>query len=348
MLTRLVEKIWFENHPMKYLSAPLLWPLSKLFSCIATYRRNKYLTSPTLSYRPPVPVIIVGNITVGGNGKTPVVMWLIEKLRERGFTPGVVSRGYGGKSKRYPLVLDMETNTDEAGDEPVLIYQRTQCPVAVSPLRSDAVKALLPLGVDIIISDDGLQHYKLARDVEIVVVDGDRRFGNQAYLPLGPLREGLERLKQVDFIVCNGAKAQQGEIAMSLIPQTFIDLASGQPITLDNKTQVIAMAGIGNPQRFFNTLNAMGISLQATHTFEDHQAFSLETLLSLTQENQALVMTEKDAVKCRFILSEHPEIIERIRWWYLPVNAEMSDIFTEKLFNQLVQLKEKYCGSQTT
>ncbi len=344
-MTRLVEKIWFENHPMKYLSAPLLWPLSKLFSLIASHRRNKYLAYPSLSYRPPVPVIIVGNITVGGNGKTPVVIWLIEKLTENGFNPGVVSRGYGGRSKRYPLVLAPETSTDEAGDEPVLIYQRTHCPVAVSPVRSDAVKALLPLGVDIIISDDGLQHYKLARDVEIVVVDGKRRFGNQAYMPLGPLREGLERLNQVDFIMCNGAKAQQGETAMSLIPQTFIDLASDQPVTWDNKTQVIAMAGIGNPQRFFNTLSEMGITLLATHAFSDHQTFSLETLLSLTHGSQVLVMTEKDAVKCRFILNDHPEIIERIRWWYLPVNAEMSDIFTQKLLNQLVQLKEKYCGS---
>lgn len=172
--------------------------------------------SPQLSagvakaWRAPVPVVVVGNLTAGGNGKTPVVIWLVEQLQQRGIRVGVVSRGYGGKADRYPLVLDDRTSTAQAGDEPVLIHQRTGAPVAVAPLRSDAVKALLSAhDLQMIVTDDGLQHYKLARDREIVVIDGVRRFGNGWWLPAGPMRERASRLQSVDAVIVNGGVARQ-------------------------------------------------------------------------------------------------------------------------------------------
>lgn len=197
----MVEKIWFENHPLKYLLWPLLWPLSLLFGAISKSKRQQYQSGKKQAYKAPVPVVVVGNITAGGNGKTPVVVWLVEQLQQLGYKPGVVSRGYGAKAPRYPLVLDGNTPAKHCGDEPKLIYRRTGAPVAVDPVRAKAVKALLETGVDIIITDDGLQHYALERDIEFVIVDGNRRFGNESLIPLGPLREGVERLAEVDFII---------------------------------------------------------------------------------------------------------------------------------------------------
>lgn len=169
------------------------------------------------AWRAPVPVVVVGNLTAGGNGKTPVVIWLVERLQQRGIRVGVVSRGYGGKAAAYPLLLTTDTTTAEAGDEPVLIYQRTGVPVAVSPNRADAVKAILVHhDVQIIVTDDGLQHYRLARDVEIVVIDGERRFGNGWWLPAGPMRERAGRLKSVDATIVNGGSPQPGRFPCDL------------------------------------------------------------------------------------------------------------------------------------
>ncbi len=179
--------------------------------------------------RAPVPVVVVGNLTAGGNGKTPVVIWLVEQLQQRGIRVGVVSRGYGGKAERYPLVLDDRTSTAQAGDEPVLIHQRTGAPVAVAPLRSDAVKALLSAhDLQMIVTDDGLQHYKLARDREIVVIDGVRRFGNGWWLPAGPMRERASRLQSVDAVIVNGGVARPGEIPMRLRPWMAVNLLTGE------------------------------------------------------------------------------------------------------------------------
>ena len=202
------------------------------------------------SYRAPIPVIVVGNITVGGNGKTPVVIWLIEQLQAQGYKPGVVSRGYGAKAPHYPLVVEEQTSTKHCGDEPKLIYQRTGSPVAVSPNRSDAVKALLPLGVDIIITDDGLQHYALERDIELVVVDGHRRFGNEHLMPLGVLRESTARLSEVDFIVANGGESKAGEMMMSLTPSLAVNLKTNFKAPVGQLESLVAIAGIGHPPVF--------------------------------------------------------------------------------------------------
>ena len=217
----MIARIWSGESPLWRLLLPLSW----LYGLVSGGIRLCYKLGLKRAWRAPVPVVVVGNLTAGGNGKTPVVIWLVEQLQQRGIRVGVVSRGYGGKAAAYPLLLTAETTTAEAGDEPVLIAQRTGVPVAVSPVRSDAVKAILAQhDVQIIVTDDGLQHYRLARDVEIVVIDGERRFGNGWWLPAGPMRERAGRLKSVDATIVNGGVAQPGEIPMRLEPGLAVNL----------------------------------------------------------------------------------------------------------------------------
>lgn len=335
----MVEKIWFNNHPLGWLLWPLLWPLSLLFASISVNRRQAYQVGKKESYRPKVPVVVVGNITAGGNGKTPVVVWLVEELKKRGLQAGVVSRGYGGKAPHYPYLVDDVTTAEIAGDEPVLIQRRTQVPVAVSPKRSEAVKLLLDHNVDVIITDDGLQHYALQRDVELVVIDGQRRFGNHHFIPLGPLREGLSRLKEVDFKICNGGEAQGAEIPMQLTPSKLVNLVSLEQKEVSELEDVVAFAGIGHPPRFFNTLANLDASVIATKAFVDHQAYKESELDALAQKGQHLVMTEKDAVKCRSFAKSN--------WWYLPVDAELPTLQAEQIINRILEVKEQYGSSST-
>ena len=330
----MIEKLWFENHPIKYLLWPLLWPLSQLFGLISRSRRDAYQAGKKEAYRSPVPVIIVGNITAGGNGKTPMVIWLVEKLQALGYTPGVVSRGYGAKATRYPLIVGAQTSTAHCGDEPKLIFKRTQAPVAVDPVRSNAVKALLPLGVDIIITDDGLQHYALARDIEFAVVDGKRRFGNQQLLPLGPLRERVERLDEVDFIITNGGQAESGEAAMTLAPNLAVNMKTGERVPVGQLKRLVAMAGIGHPPRFFHTLEKLGADLHVCQGFADHQNFQTSQLLELASRGAHLIMTEKDAVKCAEDAQDN--------WWYLPVSAMFSQHDEQRILERINQIKEQY------
>ena len=197
----MLERLWYGKSGWRWALAPL----ALLFALVSGGRRFAYRRGWFSTYRASLPVIVVGNISVGGNGKTPVVVWLVEQLKARGWRPGVVSRGYGGKAPHYPYRLGVTSTTAQAGDEPVLIARRCGCPVVVAPKRADAVRLLEQSGeVDIIITDDGLQHYALARDIELVVVDGARRFGNGCLLPMGPLREPMTSLKRVDAIICNG------------------------------------------------------------------------------------------------------------------------------------------------
>ncbi|TMX59529.1 tetraacyldisaccharide 4'-kinase [Vibrio rotiferianus] len=330
----MVEKIWFENHPLKYLLWPLLWPLSLLFGAISKSKRQQYQSGKKRAYKAPVPVVVVGNITAGGNGKTPVVVWLVEQLQQLGFKPGVVSRGYGAKAPYYPLILDDNTPAKHCGDEPKLIYRRTGAPIAVDPVRANAVKALLETGVDIIITDDGLQHYALERDIEFVIVDGNRRFGNESLIPLGPLREGVERLAEVDFIITNGGQAQQGEMPMSLAPSKAINLKTKQQVEVSELRDLVAFAGIGHPPRFFNTLNAMNADVKVTKGFADHQDFDQQELQALAQQGANVIMTEKDAVKCDSYAQDN--------WWYLPVSAQFESNDAERILNRIKEVKATY------
>ncbi|WP_417313094.1 tetraacyldisaccharide 4'-kinase [Enterobacter sp.] len=323
----MIARIWSGESPLWLLLLPLSW----LYGLVSSAIRLLYRLGLKRAWRAPVPVVVVGNLTAGGNGKTPVVIWLVEQLQKRGIRPGVVSRGYGGKAATYPLLLNAQTTTAEAGDEPVLISQRTGAPVAVSPVRSDAVKALLAEhSVQIIITDDGLQHYALARDKEIVVIDGVRRFGNGWWLPAGPMRERASRLKTVDAIIINGGVAKQGEISMQLHPGLAVNLLTGERREAAALPNLVAIAGIGHPPRFFATLEQSGARLEKCIPLADHQALTPEQVNAFTADGQTLIMTEKDAVKCRAFAKEN--------WWYLPVDAELSGEQPEQLLKELMAL----------
>jgi tetraacyldisaccharide 4'-kinase len=279
-------------------------------------------------------VVVVGNITAGGNGKTPVVVWLVELLQSQGYRVGVVSRGYGAKAPSYPLLVTQKTPTQHCGDEPKLIAQRTGAVVMVDPIRSNAVKGLLQHNIDIVVTDDGLQHYALQRDIEFIVIDGVRRFGNQKLLPLGPLRESTERLFEVDFLVTNGGKALSGEIAMSLAPSEAVNLITGEKRLVSELGELVAIAGIGHPPRFFETLRLLEADVVLMKGFADHQALDKKDILPLLNNNQQLIMTEKDAVKCREFADKN--------WWYLPVSADISTNNTEKVLNRLHEVLKEY------
>lgn len=323
----MIAPLWSGESPLWRLLLPLSW----LYGLVSGAIRLMYRLGLKRAWRAPVPVVVVGNLTAGGNGKTPVVIWLVEQLQKRGIRPGVVSRGYGGKATHYPLVLTADTTTAEAGDEPVLISQRTGVPVAVSPVRRDAVQALLAgHAVDIIITDDGLQHYALARDKEIVVIDGVRRFGNGWWLPAGPMRERASRLQSVDAVIVNGGQAKPGEIPMHLQPGMAVNLLTGERKAVEQLPPLVAMAGIGHPPRFFATLEQCGARLEKRVPLADHQALVEGQVDALTVPGQSLIMTEKDAVKCRAFAKEN--------WWYLPVDAELSGEQPEHLLKELIAL----------
>ena len=323
-----LQRAWYEGHP----ALALLAPLEMLYRRVVTDKRKRFMDGLSDCYRSPVPVVVVGNITVGGTGKTPLILWLIEHCQRRGLRVGVVSRGYGARPPEYPWRVEPEHSAAEAGDEPLLIAQRTNVPVMIDPDRSRAVRKLLELeSLDLILSDDGLQHYRLARDLELVLIDAARGLGNQRCLPAGPLREPLERLDSVDAVLVNGTLTDSPSgFGFALQPSKLIELSTGQVRSLDHfpsGQQMHAVAGIGNPQRFFATLEALHWR-PIPHAFADHARYSLEQL-SFSPE-LPLVMTEKDAVKCRaFALPG---------WCYLQVQAEPSAAFVAWFDAQLDRL----------
>ncbi len=335
----MIDKLWFSRSWTACLAWPLLWPLSCLFKVISERRKRAYLTGAKSSYRAPVPVIVVGNITAGGNGKTPLVIWLVEVLQKLGYKPGVVSRGYGGTAPCYPLIVTASTPATHCGDEPKLIAQRTQAPVVVSPVRSEAAQLLLTCGVDVIIADDGLQHYALQRDIEFIVVDGQRRFGNEKLLPLGPLREPVSRCQQVDFVINNGGEVQGNEIAMMLSPSLAVNLKSRQQLPVSTLGKLVAFAGIGHPPRFFRTLRQLGANLIKTKGFADHKAYTPSEILELQYDVDNVIMTEKDAVKCLSFAHEN--------WWYLPVSATFKPHQEQKIINHILEVIKQYGSSST-
>jgi tetraacyldisaccharide 4'-kinase len=295
----------------------VLLPVSWLFCFVAIVRRLLYRTGLFKVHRLPVPVIIVGNISVGGTGKTPLVTWLVDVLRKNNYTPGIVSRGYGGQATHWPQQVRADSDPRMVGDEAVLLSRRCECPMAVGPDRVAAAEALLEhTECDIIIADDGLQHYALGRDVEIAVVDGVRRFGNQHCLPAGPLREPLGRLASVDMVVTNGVPGVR-EYRMDLMPGSLRNLKFAERrATLDSFTgqTVHAIAGIGNPDRFFQQLEARSITVIA-HPFADHYPFAQDDIIF--DDELPVLMTEKDAVKCQSFSTE--------QHWCVPVDANVDE-----------------------
>ncbi len=286
--------------------------MSVAYGAVSGSRRYLYAKRLRRSTRLSRPVVIVGNLTVGGTGKTPLVCWLVARLAERGLKPGVVTRGYGG-STRDVRVVEASDDPRVVGDEPILLVRRTGVPVAVGRDRPAAAQLLVGAGCDVIVSDDGLQHYPLARDCEVVVIDGDRRFGNGWLLPAGPLRETRSRLAVADAIVVNGGRALlEGALSMRLEAKSAVALQGGHttPLQAFAGRQVHAVAGIGNPERFFNMLRAYGIEVSG-RALADHARLRREDIDF--GDEKPVLMTEKDAVKCARVADE--------RHWYVPVNA---------------------------
>ena len=312
------------------------WPPAAMYGGLVRLRRWLFRIGALRSIRLPVPVIVVGNLTVGGTGKTPLTIALAAALRARGYHPGVVSRGYGG-TRREPMLLGEQPDPVEAGDEPCLI-RASGVAVAIGRARPAAAQLLLDAGCDVLIADDGLQHYALARDVEICVIDGTRRFGNGHLLPAGPLREPLSRLSRVDFRVCNGASPADAEFRMQLLGDELVALRDGQRRLLRDLAgqRVHAVAAIGHPARFFASLRAFGIE-PIEHAFADHHAFVAADLDF--GDRLPVLMTDKDAVKCRHFA--------RPDWWRVPVRAELPATFYEALAERLEGLRRE-TGSPAT
>jgi tetraacyldisaccharide 4'-kinase len=326
---RWAEALWYKGAFPGILLIPFAW----IFSACVRLRRWGYRNGWLTSYQMPVPVIVVGNISVGGTGKTPLVIWLAEFLKQFGYKPGIISRGYGGKAENWPQPVTESSDVRLVGDESVLIAKRTQLPVMVGPVRTDAATMLLAdYDCNVIISDDGLQHYQLQRVVEIAVIDGVRRFGNGFCLPAGPLREPPERLQQVDFVMVNGRKLNEDEFAFTLIGDTVINLATGEQKALARfgKTECHALAGIGNPQRFFSSLAEKGVKCE-TQGFPDHYVFERKDIEF--GDNKPVLMTEKDAVKCFGIAGP--------QHWFVPVEAEPEPEFGNKLLTLLAEKHDR-------
>ena len=326
-LTRWATDIWYKD---PFIGVWLM-PLGFIFSDAVKFRKFLYRLGVLKTHTLPVPVVVVGNITVGGTGKTPLIIWLAGFLKDSGFKPGIISRGYGGQAESWPQMVTADSDDKNVGDEALLIAKQTACPMAVGPLRADAANMLLKqTDCNVILSDDGLQHYALNRDIEIAVIDGERRFGNGYCLPAGPLREPIERLQSVDFVVVNGEKSEENEFSMQLVGDTAVNLVTGELKSLQEFKAVDchALAGIGNPDRFFKLLETAGL-ICTCHSFSDHYQFQRHDIEF--SDNKPVLMTEKDAVKCTAFAG--------LQHWYLPVKAKPEPVFSEQL---LKLLREKH------
>jgi tetraacyldisaccharide 4'-kinase len=319
---KLLHRIWYEGASAYW----MLLPLSGLYWLLITLRRFLYSVGLLGSLRASIPVIIVGNITAGGTGKTPVTIWLAGELRRRGFIPGIVSRGYGGSKASSSMRVDAASDPGIVGDEPVLLARRTDCPVVVDANRARAAKMLEDDGVNVIIADDGLQHYRLERTYEICVIDGSRGLGNRYLLPAGPLRETIDRLSEVDQVLLNGplkeksaeqTPVEQNAIEFELVAPEAVRLNGSltRPIKGFAGSTVHGVAAIGNPGRFFDMLRAHGIQV-IEHAFQDHARLSSNDL-SFGDDFDVL-MTEKDAVKISAPSSD--------KFWSVPVDLKIDSL----------------------
>lgn len=314
-----IENIWYSKHPLGIALLPVSW----LYRLVIYLRRLCYQSGLIAINQIDAPVIIVGNIAVGGTGKTPLVIWLADYFKSKGFKPGIISRGYGGKFSGKSQQVRSDSNPELVGDEPVLIARRTNCPVAVAVQRRRAAEELIEhRHCNLIICDDGMQHYSLGRDLEIAVIDGQRRFGNEYCFPAGPLREPKSRLKTVDFVVSKHS-AGRHEYKMEYSYGDLVSLtdpARTTPVSSLSGQSVHAISGIGNPDRYHSYLRNNKLRI-ICHEFSDHHPFTKEDISF--NDGLQVVMTEKDAVKCIEYATE--------KHWYLPITATLPESFTYRL-----------------
>lgn len=319
---RSLDTYWYSKNPV----ALALWPLSLLFRLLVWSRQLGYKTGLFKSYKASKPVIVIGNISVGGTGKTPLIIDLCQLLASWGYKPGVISRGYGGTGP-WPHQLDSDSDANHSGDEPVQIYNRTEVAVVVGPDRVADVELLLANNqVDIVLSDDGLQHYRLQRELELVVIDQQRKFGNGFMLPAGPLREPVSRLKANSWCIYNGGA---DEYSFTIVPTAIKQLSSTALATIDDfkSDTVHAVAGIGNPLRFFTMLREQGLTV-IEHAFPDHYQFNEDDLEF--GDNLPVLMTEKDSVKCKKFSNK--------KLWYVAIDIQLSEQFKSDFKQQVTEL----------
>lgn len=324
-MSNLVEKLWFGKHPLAY----ILLPFSFMYWGITALRRLCYKLHVFKVYQSKVPVIVIGNIMIGGNGKTPVVIALAAYFKERGLRVAVVSRGYGAQPPHYPYEVTKNSSVKESGDEPKLIALRTGVRVIIDPIRVRAIK-FVENDVDVILTDDGLQHYAMGRDIEVIVTDGVRRLGNGLLLPAGPLREGAWRLKKVDFHIVNGGQATEKEYAMKLVPGSPYPLDGTS--SLSKNAKVACLAGIGDPNRFYRTVSDMGFVLEEKLSVADHGRLNVSELQAAGAK-RPLLMTEKDMVKY--------QAIKLTNCFAIGVDAELPTCFYEKMGAKFVEIRDK-------
>ena len=323
-----LESSWYKKRAWLW----ILKPISFLFGLLVTKRRKNFLNKSYKSWKPDLPLIVVGNILVGGTGKTPLVISLANSLKKIGYKPGIVSRGYGGRAKKYPLVITDDTSVVHSGDEPLIIFKNTSCPVYISPNRVDAARKLEDeTDCNVIISDDGMQHYSLGRDIEIAVFDGDRGIGNNFLLPAGPLREPINRLESVDLIVSSNssfsADNYKEDFIFTLKPVKWVRLHDEASYGISDwplRKYVNAVAGIGNPSKFFNLLTSLDFEF-SKNSFPDHYQFHTDDFLF--SNNLPIVMTEKDAVRCSNIKLKN--------LWYLKVEVNIPESFIEEVTDRI-------------
>ncbi len=315
----IIQRTW---HRKTWWSSVLL-PLSLIYGLLVKLRALAYRVGIFSIVDVGVPVIVVGNLTVGGTGKTPLVMEIVLLLVREGYSPGVVTRGYKATARRFPHLVKTSSSPSAIGDEPLLIYEETSCPVVIDPDRSRGAQHLIrECGVDVIVSDDGLQHLRLSRSVEILVIDGDRRFGNRRLLPAGPLRESVARLTSVDLVVIHRGLTASGEYQMRTVLKDVVRLTTGERSDLARFTgkEVHVVAGIGNPKRFFSDLSEAGLEI-IPHRFPDHHKYKMSDLAFL--KSATVIMTSKDATKCRSIAG--PD------WWFAPQEIKLGESFNPSL-----------------
>lgn len=314
-----IQKLWYE----KSLLCWFFLPFSFCYTLVSRIRRWYLLTFHQRHF--PVPLIVVGNITVGGTGKTPLVIAIAKFLCAKGCFVGIVSRGYKATVSRFPYEVSLSDEATKVGDEPLLIAKKTGCPVVIAPRRVEAVNYLLKkYSCHIIISDDGMQHYAMGRAIEIAVIDGIRKMGNGFCLPAGPLRESIKRLDQVDFIIANGGQWPKA-YSMHYLPGKLTHLLTGTQLMPEIfNSEVIAIAGIGYPESFFTSLQNLGISFKK-YPFPDHHDFRQE---ELPFTDKIVVMTEKDAVKCHAFAAD--------TWYFLPIEAQLDDSFWQALWKAIL------------
>ena len=339
-----IDNYWYgHRRPLVW-----LWPLAWLWQWVSSARRRRY-GSRKQGYRPALPVLVVGNITVGGTGKSPFVAWLVARLQARSYRPVILSRGYGGQSEHYPMLVTADSDPVECGDEPVMLAQQCGCYVVVDPRRARAAAyAERQLLGDILVCDDGLQHYPLQRDMEFALFDGARGAGNQAPVPVGPLREPLSRLRQVSFCLSTGTPSHSSWSAIRRPTETVHEvrqgpwrlrhLHTGEIRALDwlHGLTINAVAGIANPNRFFDTLTELDAKV-IPHPFPDHYAFRVS---DFQLDHGPVVMTAKDAVKCRHVAPEET--------WVLDVMSEPVEDLEDALFQRLNEIERQRRPMPTT